>query len=138
MNIEVMAIVESRKEAVNDLLNKLRASGVELIDVNGEPVLYRGYMSVRCTELWEVDTHGAREYWVMSHCDFSTRYMYKRRYRVANHYRVVNGVAGNEWYETQSYALRAAGRYGAVYRYDHNAAGEWVAVEKIKEAYRER
>lgn len=113
-------------------LDKLAAAGVDLINVNnGAPTLYRGYMSVKYHELWEVDTHGRREYWVMCNCPFSTRYMWKYRYVVANRFCVINGVWGSEWKETKSAALRAAGRYGSVYRYDFNEMGKWVAVEKI-------
>lgn len=107
-------------------------TGVELIDVNnGTPALYRGYMTVRYSELWEVDSHGRREYWVMSHCPFSSRYTWKYRFVVGNRFRVVNGVAGNEWKETKSAALRAAGKYGSVYRYDFLLSGKWGAAEKI-------
>ena len=88
-------------------LDKLTAAGVDLIDVNnGAPMLYRGYMSVKYNELWEVDTQGRREYWVMCHCPFSTRYMWKFRYVVANRFCVIQGVRGNEWKETKSAALR--------------------------------
>ena len=107
-------------------------TGVELIDVNnGTPTLYRGYMTVRHSELWEVDTHGRREYWVMSHCPFSSRYMWKYRFVVANRFRVVNGVAGNEWKETKTVALRAAGKYGSVYMYDFDVLGKWSPMMKI-------
>lgn len=107
-------------------------TGIELIDVNkGTPTLYRGYMTVRYSELWEVDTHGRREYWVMSHCPFSSRYMWKYRFIVSNRFEVINGVAGNEWKETKTAALRAAGKYGAVFLYDLDTLGKWVAVRKI-------
>lgn len=107
-------------------------TGVELIDVNnGAPTLYRGYMTVRYSELWEVDSQGRREYWVMTHCPFSTRYMWKYRFVVANRFRVINGVAGNEWKESKSYALRAAGKYGSVYLYDFDVRGSWSPVLKI-------
>lgn len=113
-------------------LDKLTKAGVDLINVNnGAPTLYRGYMSVKYHELWEVDTQGRREYWVMSHCPFSTQYMWKFRYVVANRFRVINGVAGNEWKETKTVALRAAGKYGSVYLYDFDALGKWVAIRKI-------
>lgn len=112
-------------------------TGVELIDVNsGTPALYRGYMTVRYSELWEVDTHGRREYWVMSHCPFSSRYMWKYRFVVANRFYVINGVAGNERKETKTVALRAAGKYGSVYRYDFIASGKWAPVDTICEGGR--
>lgn len=113
-------------------LDKLAAAGVDLINVNnGAPTLYRGYMSVKYNELWEVDTHGRREYWIMVHCPFSSRYMWKYRFIVANRFRVVNGVAGNEWKETKIVALRAAGKYGSVYMYDFDVLGKWSPMMKI-------
>lgn len=130
MRIEVMAIYEN-DGAVEKFVAAMAAADVDLIDVNGESVLYRGYMTVHHSELWEVDSHGKREYWIMSNCPFSTRYMWKRRFVVANRFRVVNGVAGNTWHECRAYALRAAGLYGSVYRYDFNENGKWAAVEKI-------
>lgn len=130
MRIEVMAIYENNG-AVEKFTAAMAIAGVELVDVNCESVLYRGYMTVRHSEVWEVDSHGKREYWIMSHCPYSTRYMWKRRFVVANRFRVVNGVAGNTWHECRAYALRAAGRYGSVYRYDFNGEGVWSPVEKI-------
>lgn len=120
-------VVEEMRERFADI-------GVELADVNiGVPTLYRGYMSVRYSELWEVDTQGRREYWIMSHCPFSTRYMRKYRFVVANRFRVINGVAGNEWKETKTAALRAAGKYGSVYMYDFDDLGKWSPMMKIYE-----
>lgn len=130
MKIRMMHAVKLGEE--KDELKMLSDAGVELIDVNnGFPTLYRGYMSVRCSELWEVDTHGRREYWVMSHCPFSSQYMWKYRFIVANRFRVVNGVAGNEWKETKTVALRAAGKYGSVYMYDFDVSGKWFPMMKI-------
>lgn len=131
MMIHWLKDIENGSEAVDNFVAAMAAAGVELIDVNGECVLYRGYMTVQHSEVWEVDSHGKREYWVMSHCPFSTRYMHKYRFVVANQYRVINGVAGNTWHECKSYALRAAGLYGEVYRYDFGGDGKWKAVEKI-------
>lgn len=120
-------------DVVAEMNDYFSGTGVDLIDVNGGSTLYRGYMTVRYSELWEVDSHGRREYWIMSHCPFSSRYMCKRRFIVANRFRVINGVAGNEWKETKTVALRAAGRYGSVYRYDFGLSGKWVPVDKIYE-----
>lgn len=131
MMIQWLADLKNESE-ISEKLADLVFSGVAITDVNnGTPTLYRGYMSVKHSELWEVDTHGRREYWVMSHCPFSTRYMWKYRYVVTNQYRVINGIAGNTWHECKSYALRAAGLYGEVYRYDFGGDGKWKAVEKI-------
>ena len=127
----ILQRAEIEKNSADLALAKLAAAGVELDDVNGEPVLYRGYMTVKHEELWEVSAHGHHEFWVMSNCPVSTHYMYKRRYVVTNHYRVINGVGGNEWYECRSYALRAAGIYGRVYRYGWDMEGKWSAIEKV-------
>lgn len=117
---------------IRAMKERFAAEGVELIDVNnGAPTLYRGYMTVRYSELWKVDSQGRREYWVMSHCPFSTRYTWKFRFVVANRFRVINGVAGNEWKETKTAALRAAGKYGAVYLYDFDILGKWSPMMKI-------
>lgn len=130
MEIRMRHVVKLGEEKVE--LKMLSAAGVELIDVNnGSPTLYRGYMSVRHSELWEVDTHGRLEYWIMAHCPFSSRYMWKYRFVVANRFRVVNGVAGNEWKETKTVALRAAGKYGSVYLYDYDFRGSWSPALKI-------
>ena len=130
MRIKMLQVV--RDGEMRAVINHLRDEGVDLIDVNnGAPTLYRGYMSVKYNELWEVDTHGRREYWIMAHCPFSTRYMWKFRYVVTNRFRVINGVAGNEWKETRSAALRAAGKYGSVYLYDFDYCGSWSSVLKI-------
>lgn len=130
MEIRMKHVVKLGEEKVE--LKMLSAAGVELIDVNnGSPTLYRGYMSVGHSELWEVDTHGRLEYWIMAHCPFSSRYMWKYRFVVANRFRVVNGVAGNEWKETKTVALRAAGKYGSVYLYDYDFRGIWSPVSKI-------
>lgn len=130
MKIKMVQVVRDYETCA--VINRLRDAGVDLIDVNnGAPTLYRGYMSVKYNELWEVDTHGRREYWIMVHCPFSTRYMWKFRYVVANRFRVINGVAGNEWKETKSAALRAAGKYGSVYRCDFSPRGKWAAVENV-------
>lgn len=130
MEIRMKHVVKLGEEKVE--LKMLSAAGVELIDVNnGSPTLYRGYMSVGHSELWEVDTHGRLEYWIMAHCPFSSRYMWKYRFVVANRFRVVNGVAGNEWKETKTVALRAAGKYGSVYLYDYDFRGSWSPVSKI-------
>lgn len=130
MEIRMKHVVKLGEEKVE--LKMLSAVGVELIDVNnGSPTLYRGYMSVGHSELWEVDTHGRLEYWIMAHCPFSSRYMWKYRFVVANRFRVVNGVAGNEWKETKTVALRAAGKYGSVYLYDYDFRGIWSPVSKI-------
>lgn len=131
MRVDVLAVIENGREAIDEFLEAMSAAGADLIDVNGEPVLYRGYMTVQHSEIWEVDSHGKREYWIMSHCPFSTRYMWKRRFVVANRFRVVNGIAGNTWHECRAYALRAAGLYGEVYRYDIGLDGKWKAVEKV-------
>lgn len=131
MKIETIGILENA-DSVKKFMAAMAAAGVELIDVNhGTPALYRGYMTVEHSELWEVNTQGRREYWVMAHCPFSTRYMWKYRFIVANRYRVINGVAGNEWKESKSYALRAAGKYGSVYRYDFDGCGKWSPMMKI-------
>lgn len=130
--MKIQWLADLTDSEVSEMLAELVFAGVEIVDVNnGTPTLYRGYMSVKHSELWEVDSHGRREYWVMSHCPFSTRYMWKYRYVVTNHYRVINGVSGNTWHECKSYALRAAGLYGEVYRYDFGGDGKWKAVEKI-------
>lgn len=130
MKIKMVQVVRDGETCA--VINRLRDAGVDLIDVNnGAPTLYRGYMSVKYNELWEVETHGRREYWIMAHCPFSTRYMWKYRFVVANRFRIFNGVAGNEWKETKSAALRAAGKYGAVYQYDLDYRGRWVPVMKI-------
>lgn len=130
MEIRMKHVVKLGEEKVE--LKMLSAAGVELIDVNnGSPTLYRGYMSVGHSELWEVDTHGRLEYWIMAHCPFSSRYMWKYRFVVANRFRVVNGVAGNEWKETKTVALRAAGKYGSVYLCDFDFRGSWSPVSKI-------
>lgn len=130
MEIRMKHVVKLGEEKVE--LKMLSAAGVELIDVNnGSPTLYRGYMSVGHSELWEVDTHGRLEYWIMAHCPLSSRYMWKYRFVVANRFRVVNGVAGNEWKETKTVALRAAGKYGSVYLYDYDFRGIWSPVSKI-------
>lgn len=118
-------------DVVTEMWEYFSGTGVDLIDVNSTSTLYRGYMTVRYSELWEVDTHGRREYWVMSHCPFSSRYMWKYRFVVANRFRVVNGVAGNEWKETKTVALRAAGKYGSVYMYDFDVLGKWSPMMKI-------
>lgn len=132
MEIRMKHVVKLGEEKVE--LKMLSAAGVELIDVNnGSPTLYRGYMSVGHSELWEVDTHGRLEYWIMAHCPFSSRYMWKYRFVVGNRFRVVNGVAGNEWKETKTVALRAAGKYGSVYLYDYDFRGSWSPVSKIYE-----
>lgn len=130
MEIRMKHVVKLGEEKVE--LKMLSAAGVELIDVNnGSPTLYRGYMSVGHSELWEVDTQGRLEYWIMAHCPFSSRYMWKYRFVVGNRFRVVNGVAGNEWKETKTVALRAAGKYGSVYLYDYNFRGIWSPISKI-------
>ena len=130
MKIRMAHVVRLGEE--KDELKMLSDAGVDLVDVNnGAPALYRGYMSAYHSELWDVDSHGRREYWVMAHCPFSTRYMWKYRFVVANRYRVINGVAGNEWKESKSYALRAAGKYGSVYLCDFDALGKWSPMMKI-------
>lgn len=130
MKIKMVQVVRDGETCA--VINRLRDAGVDLIDVNnGAPTLYHGYMSVKYNELWEVDSQGRREYWVMCHCPFSTRYMWKYRYVVANRFYSVNGVWGNEWKETKSAALRAAGKYGSVYMYDFDGCGKWAPIMKI-------
>lgn len=130
MKIKMMQVVRDGETCA--VINRIREAGVELIDVNnGAPTLYCGYMSVKYNELWEVDSHGRREYWIMAHCPFSSRYMWKYRFVVGNRFYVINGVWGNEWKETKSAALRAAGKHGSVYMYDFDAAGKWSPIMKI-------
>lgn len=130
MKIKMVQVVRDYETCA--VINRLRDAGVDLIDVNnGAPTLYRGYMSVKYNELWEVDSHGRREYWIMAHCPFSSRYMWKYRFVVGNRFYVINGVWGNEWKETKSAALRAAGKYGAVYQYDFDGRGSWAPIVKI-------